>query len=352
MVLIFVSHRRAGRLYPRLGATVRRSGRRAVDNRHPHTHAHHAYAAGGHASDVGVLLIALVANLAFTAGEAVAGLLAHSVALLADAGHNLSDTLGLAIALAAAKLAARPPTSRRSYGFKRAEVLSALTNGLVLAGIAVALAVEAARRLDDPPAVAGGWVTGVAAAGIAVNGACAWVLLRRARESLNVRGAAVHLAGDALSSVAVVGAGAVVLATGWRLADPIVALAVSAVIVLSAWHVVRDAVEILLEATPRGIDADAVGRRMASVHGVVEVHDLHIWTITSGFLALSAHVLVPPGEDCHARRRDLEHVLADEFGIEHTTLQVDHVGDRGFVPLRSVHAAPPAGAERVQASDR
>ena len=303
-----------------------------------HDHAHHAHGHHSHLADARALVPVLGLNLAFTIAEAAAGLLTGSIALLADAGHNLSDTLGVALALVAARLAARPPDSRHSYGLKRAEVLSALTNGLVLVGISVALVVEAARRLDDPPGVAGGWVAAVAAVGIAVNGLSAAILMRRARESLNVRGAAVHLAGDALASLAVVIAGALVFATGWGIADPVVAIVVSVVIVLTAWHVVRDAGAILLESTPRGLEADTVGRRMAASPGVVEVHDLHIWTITSGFLALSAHVLVRPGDDCHARRRELERLLSSEFRIEHTTLQVDHAGDRGFVAVENVRS--------------
>jgi cobalt-zinc-cadmium efflux system protein len=291
-----------------------------------HAHGHVAVDRAGQSR---ALIVALVVNLAYTAVEAIAGVLTDSLALLADAAHNLSDVGALAIALIAAWLAGRPPTARRSFGYQRAEILSALANGVILVVISVWIFIEAAERLASPPEVAGGWVIGVAGVGIVVNGLTGALLWRAGASSLNVRAAALHLAGDALASVGVVIAGVVILATGWLQADPVVSIVVGVLIIAGTWSTLRDSVGVLLEEAPRGLDVADVGRKMASVPGVVEVHDLHVWTITSGFPALSAHVLVRPGDDCHARRRELEELLEHEFGIEHTTLQVDHVSEPG-----------------------
>jgi cobalt-zinc-cadmium efflux system protein len=291
-------------------------------------HAHHGHA-HAHLDGAGArrsLGIALGLNAVYTAGEAVAGFLTGSLALLADAGHNLSDVAALGIALWASWLAARPPTARHSFGYKRAEILAALANALLLVVVSVLVFVEAARRFADPPDVPGGWMLVVAAIGVAVNLGGAAVVYRRDGVDLNLRASFVHLAGDAASSAGVIAAGLIVLTTGWLYADPLFSVLIGVVLVLSAVGIIRDAVLVLLESTPRDVDAEEVGRRMAGVPGVVEVHDLHIWTITSGFPALAAHVLVREEEDCHARRRSLEELLRSEFGITHTTLQVDHAG--------------------------
>ena len=272
------------------------------------------------------LWLALALNLAYTAGEALAGVLTDSLALLADAAHNLSDVAALGIALGAVWLASRPPTAQRSFGFQRAEILSALVNGVILVAVSIWIVVEAIGRLSNPPEVDAGWVIVVAAIGIVVNLTTGALLWRFEASSLNLRAAALHLLGDGLASFGTVLAGVVILATGWLEADPLVSILIAGLIVASSWTILRDAVRILLEETPRGIDAADVGRRMAALEGVVDVHDLHIWTITSGFPALAAHVLVDPGDDCHGRRRELEDLLAREYGISHTTLQVDHAG--------------------------
>jgi len=294
----------------------------------PDAHRHHHGVAKGSGRS---LAVALALNAGYTAAEAAVGFLTGSLALLADAGHNLSDVLALAVALGAVSLARRPPTPSRSFGFKRAEILAALVNALSLVAIAVFVFVEAGRRFAEPPSVPGLWLVTVAGVGVFVNLAGAAAVFRRGGEDLNLRASFVHLLGDALASVGVVVAGALILTTGWRYADPLVSVLIGLVVLASSWGVLRDAVLVLLEAAPRGIDANAVGRRMASLAGVVEVHDLHVWTITSGFPALSAHVLVSPGVDCHARRRELEELLEREFGIEHTTLQVDHAGEERAV---------------------
>jgi cobalt-zinc-cadmium efflux system protein len=286
-----------------------------------HAHDHRSGAVG---AGTGALAVALALNGAFTAVEAVAGAAVGSVALLADAAHNLSDVLALAVALVAARLARRPPTPTRSFGYMRAEILSALFNGVLVVAMGVWIGVEALRRLGDPPEVQGGWLTAVAAVGIAVNAVSALVLARSARDNLNVRASIVHLATDAVASAGVVVGGIVIALTGWYVVDPLLGLAIAALVVLGARGVLSDAVHTLLEGTPRGIDPGLVGARIAAVPGVRDVHDLHIWEITSGFPALSAHVLVEPGGDCHGTRRLLEKLLADEFHIEHTTLQVEH----------------------------
>jgi cobalt-zinc-cadmium efflux system protein len=279
------------------------------------------------------LALALALTLAYTVVEVVGGLYTDSLALLADAVHMLSDNVALALALVAAWLAARPATPERSFGYKRAEVLAALANGVVLVALAIWIFVAAAMRIADPPDVLGGWMLAVALVGIVVNLAAGLILQRARHESLNVEAAFRHVLADLLGSFGVVIAALVILTTGWLQADPLVSILIGLLVLLSAWSILRDSTAILLEATPRGVDAEALGQRLAGVPGVVEVHDLHVWTITSGFPALSAHVLVRPGDDCHARRRELEHLLRDEFGIEHTTLQVDHAVESGLIEM-------------------
>jgi cobalt-zinc-cadmium efflux system protein len=279
------------------------------------------------------LALALALTASYTGVEVVAGLLTGSLALLADAVHMLSDNVSLALALVAVWLAGRPETPARTYGFKRAEVLAALANGVTLVALAIWIFVEAARRLGDPPEVLGGWMLVVALAGVAVNVAAGAVLVRARAGSLNVEAALRHVAADLAGSLGVVAAAVLVLAAGWLVADPLVSILIGLLVLASSWSILRDSTAILLEAAPRGIDTRSLGERLAAAPGVVEVHDLHVWTITSGFPALSAHVLVRPGEDCHARRRELERLLAEEFGITHTTLQVDHAGGEGLVEL-------------------
>jgi cobalt-zinc-cadmium efflux system protein len=290
-----------------------------VEHEHPHERSR------GESHRALVVVLALTAT--FTVAEIVGGLLTGSLALLADAGHMLSDTLSLGLALFAAWLAGRPATPERSFGYQRAEILAALFNGVTLVAISIWIFIEAYSRLREPPEVLGGWMLAVAALGLLVNAVGALILSRSEGDNLNVQGALRHVIADALGSVGAIVAALVIVLTGWRYADPLVSVAIGLLILASSWSLLRDSTNILLEATPRSIDAEEVGRRMAGAEGVVEVHDLHIWTITSGFPALSAHVLVSQSEDCHARRRDLEKLLAHEYGISHTTLQVDHVGD-------------------------
>ena len=288
-------------------------------------HAHHDH--GGSGRSARTLAIVLALTLAYTVAEVVGGLLTDSLALLADAGHMLSDSSSLAIALLAAWLAQRPATPERSFGFRRAEILAALFNGVALVAISIWIFVEAFRRLSDPPDVLGGWMLAVAVGGVVVNLVAAALLARADRENLNVRAAFRHVLADLLGSFGVVLAALVILTTGWAYADPLISIAVALLVLGSSWGVLSDSVSVLLEATPRGVDARAVERALTESAGVTSVHDLHIWTITSGFPALSAHVLVARGDDCHGRRRELEALLEREFGITHTTLQVDHAAD-------------------------
>jgi cobalt-zinc-cadmium efflux system protein len=279
------------------------------------------------------LTAALALTASYTVVEVVGGVLTGSLALLADAVHMLSDNVALVLALVAVWLATRPETSARTFGYKRAEVLAALANGVLLVALAIWIFVEAVMRLRDPSDVLGGWMLLVALLGIAVNVAAGLVLARSRRGSINVEAAFRHVFADLLGSVGVAVAAVVILATGWVEADAVVSILIAVLVLASAWSVLRDSTAILLESAPRGLDAEALGRRLAGAPGVVEVHDLHVWTITSGFTALSAHVLVRPGDDCHARRRELETLLRDEFGIGHTTLQVDHAADGGLVEM-------------------
>jgi cobalt-zinc-cadmium efflux system protein len=289
-----------------------------------HDHQHGENARKGNRRALAVVL-ALTAS--FTVVEIIGGLLTGSLALLADAGHMLSDNLSLGIALFAAWLAGRPATPEKSFGYRRAEILAALANGMTLVAISVWIFVEAYSRLREPTDVLGTPMLAVAALGLLVNVAGAIVLYRSGGENLNVEGAMRHVVADALGSVGAMVAAAVIILTGWRYADPLISVAIGLLILGSSWKLLRDSTNILLEATPCNLNAEEVGHKMAAAEGIVEVHDLHIWTITSGFPALSAHVLVGRHEDCHARRRDLEELLAHEYGISHTTLQVDHVGD-------------------------
>ena len=276
-----------------------------------------------HGSERKALATALALVLGFAAVEVVVGLAADSLALLADAAHMVSDGAALGLALFAAWLARRPATPERSFGWRRAEVLAALVNAVALVGLGLWIIWAAIGRLSDPPDVTGGWVLAAGAAGLVVNLAAARVL-HGAGSGLNVRAAMLHVLADLASSAGVVLAGLILLATGWPYADPIAGLVIGVLVIASTFGVLRETIGVLLEGAPAGMDAREVSAAIASTEGVVGVHDLHLWTITSGFPALSAHVLVAAGADCHAIRRDLEVLLRERFGLEHTTLQVEH----------------------------
>ena len=258
------------------------------------------------------------------AAEIVAGIVGHSLALLADAGHLLTDAAALAFALVASTMAARPAAGRWTYGYSRLEILAAQANGITLGLLALWVIWSAVHRLVDPHEVRGGLVLVVALGGVAVSIAASAVLARAIRESLNVRGAFLHVLTDVAAFGATALAGGLILVTGWDRFDPIASLAVAALMLWSSAQLLRESTVIFLEGAPSDADPDAIGRALVSEEDVVEVHDLHVWTVTSGFPALSAHVLVTPGADCHAARRRLERILSERFGLTHTTLQVEH----------------------------
>ena len=287
-----------------------------------HDHAHdHAVSA---AADRGPLRVALALILGFMVVEVAAGVIADSLALLSDAAHMLTDAAAIGLALAAAGFAARPPSGRFTFGLGRAEVLSAQANGAALLVLASVLGFEAVRRVLDPPTVEGGIVIVVGLLGAAVNVAAAMALARAERRSLNVEGARAHVLTDLYASLGAALAGALVLLFDFRAADPIAALLVALLMLRTAWKLLRDSARVLLEGAPAGMDPEAIGQALARHPGVVEVHDLHVWEVTTDFPALAAHVMVAPGDDCHRIRRELQAELGERFGIRHTTLQVDH----------------------------
>ena len=291
-----------------------------------HAHHGHAHASERLDTDRRALTIALLLIGGFVVVELVAGIVAHSLALLADAGHLFSDAAALGMALWAASMAVRPTRGRFTFGFRRLEIVAAQANGLMLLLVGLWIVYTAVRRLVSPPDVSGGLVLVVALAGIAVNLAATLALSRASRESLNVRGAFLHVASDLAAFIGTAIAGAIVLSTGWNRADPIASLVVAGLMFYAAWLLLRDTTRIFLETSPQEIDPADVGRAIVSIPHVVEAHDLHVWTVSSGFAALSAHVLVEPGADCHGLRRTIEAMLRERFDLEHTTLQVDHAG--------------------------
>jgi len=275
------------------------------------------------------LILGLALLLAFMVGEVVAGIIGNSLALLSDAGHMLTDAGALALSLVVIGLAGRPPEGGLTYGLKRTEILSGLANGITLLVIAALIVYEAIRRLVSPPEVDARLMLGVALVGVAVNLAVTWQLARAERRSLNIRGSYQHILTDLYAFIGTALAAGVILLTGFDRADPIASLVVAGLMVRAACGLLRDAVRVLLEAAPVGMRPAEVAAAITAHPSVANVHDLHVWEITSGFPALSAHVLVRPGDDCHATRRELEQLLDRRFGIEHTTLQVDHVARQG-----------------------
>jgi cobalt-zinc-cadmium efflux system protein len=289
-----------------------------------------------HSSARRPLALALGLILGLMAGEVVFGFVAGSLALLADAGHMLTDAAALALALGAASFAGRPARGRWTFGFRRLEILAAHVNGITLLVVGVVIVYTARRRLVNPPDVRGGIVLVVALAGIAVNVAASLLLHGPSRESLNVRGAFLHVVTDLAAFVGTAAAGAIILATGWDRADPVASLVVAALIFWSSLSLLRESTRILLEVAPR--EPLEVEQAMLGVPQVTGVHDLHVWTVGSGFPSISAHVLVDQGADCHAIRLELATLLRDRFGLGHSTLQVEHAPARvreGGLPLAS-----------------
>jgi cobalt-zinc-cadmium efflux system protein len=297
-----------------------------------HDHAGHTHAIDADA-DSGRLTAVLGLILAFMAVEVTVGVLAHSLALIADAGHMLTDAGGIAFSLVALRLAARPAAGAMTFGFRRVEILSAQANGVTLLILSAFIVYEAVRRLFDPPHVRAGLILAVALAGVAVNLVAVWMLSRANRRSLNVEGSFQHLLTDLYGFIGTAVAAVVILVSGFQRADPLVSLLIAALMIRAGYSLVKASGRVFLEAAPEGLDPQAIGAALVAQAGVVEVHDLHVWEVTSGFPALSAHVLVGADSDCHMVRRAMEAMLRERFALDHTTLQVDHEGDGGLLMI-------------------
>ncbi len=322
----------------------------AAHDAHPdHSHGGHSHAGHSHGpsreTERGAMKAALTLIVAYMLAEVVAGVLAGSLALLSDAAHMLTDAVALVIGLLASRLAERPARGALTYGLGRAEILSAQANGVTLLVLGVLIVVDAIRRLVSPPAVAGTPVLVVALAGIVVNVAAAAILARgsggpEGTRSLNLEGSYRHIVTDLYGFIATAVAAGVILATGFDRADAIASLIIAAILLHASYGLLKASGRVFMEAAPAGLDPDTIGRALAAQDGVVEVHDLHVWEVTSGFEALSAHVVVHAGDDCHERRRALQQMLRDRFGITHTTLQVDH--EAGPQPPLQIELPDPA----------
>ncbi len=302
-----------------------------------HDHAGHSHGPGAgvaaHARAAGRknLLIVLGLTAAFMVAEAAGGVLSNSLALLADAAHMLTDVGALALSLFALKFAQRPATPEKTYGYLRFEILAALLNGVGLIVLSIFIFIEAWKRFRQPVSIDGGLMLAVAAVGLVVNIVAALLLHRSAGESLNVRGAYLHVLGDLLGSIGAIAAAAIILSTGWTPADPIISVLVGALIVVSSWNLIRESVDILLEAVPSHLDLEEIRTAIRDIDGVVAVHDLHVWTVTSGFFAMSGHAIVADIEQAQAVLTEIHERMHDRFGITHVTVQVEqrriyHIG--------------------------
>jgi len=300
------------------------------DDHHDHAHPHHHHHGGAHAHGVSAdadrryLTIAFLLIVGFMAVEVVVGIVAHSLALLSDAGHMLTDAAALALSLVVLRYVQGAGGEALTYGRRRAEVLSGQANGAVLLVLAALVTYESITRLIAPPDVAALPMTIVAAAGVLVNLAAAWVLAKANRQSMNIEGSFQHLLTDLYAFIGTLVAGVVILVTGFDRADALASLLVAALMFRSGFDLQRKAIRVLLESAPEGIPPRDVGMALARAEHVREVHDLHLWELAPGHPILTAHVLVAPGADCHGIRRALEQVLKQQYRIAHTTLQVDH----------------------------
>jgi cobalt-zinc-cadmium efflux system protein len=305
-----------------------------VAHQHAHPHPH------GRAAERGALRAALMLIVTFMLAEVAVAVIAHSLALLSDAAHMLTDAVALAMSLAAARLAARPAAGAMTYGLGRAEILSAQANGVTLAVLAVLIVINAISRLVSSPAVHGAPVLVVALVGVGVNLIAARILARGSgpARSLNVEGSYRHILTDLYGFIATAAAAIVIIATGFSRADAIASLLIAGLLAHAAYGLLMASGRVFMEAAPAGLDPEQIGRALAGRPGVVEVHDLHVWEVTSGFPALSAHVVVRAGDDCHQRRRELQELVKERFGVGHTTLQVDH--EAAAQPPLQIEVAP------------
>jgi cobalt-zinc-cadmium efflux system protein len=308
---------------------------------HSHDHAGHAHGFGAHALEARRedsrrrMWIALAINVVLLLAETVGGILTGSLAVLADAGHLLSDVGSIVLALIAARLATLPAAGRRTFGYQRSEVLAALVNGLLLVVVSVAIAWAAIGRLSDPPSIDGAGVLVLGALGLAGNLAATWVLARGQREDVNLEGVLRHSVADALGSLGVLVAGGFVLLGGSAIVDPIVGLLIAGLVLASSWRLIKEPFEVLMEAAPADLDVDRMGAAICAEEGVRSVHDLHVWTVTAGFGAVAAHVVVARGSDRDLIRRRLELTLGERFGIEHTTLQMEEEADQALLRVEN-----------------
>ena len=299
---------------------------------HGHDHSHNGGAGHGHSHEIsadadrGKLAVALALILGFMAVEVAVGIAASSLALLSDAAHMLTDAAAIALALLAISLAQRPARGAFTFGLKRAEILSAQFNGATLLVLGLLVVIEGVRRIINPPDVEGTAVLIVALVGVAVNLAATRAIAGANRDSLNIEGAYQHLLTDLAAFIATAIAGLIVILTGFKEADGIAALIVATIMLYASYGLLRDSGRVFLEAAPRGMDVPEIGKALVHQPGVVEVHDLHVWEVSSAMPALAAHVIVERDCDCHAARLQLVEILRDRFGIEHTTLQMDHQG--------------------------
>ena len=311
---------------------------------HADDHSGHSHGVTADTSK-GRLAVALGLIVAFMAGEVVAGILAHSLALLSDAAHMLTDAGAIALSLFALRLAARPASGAMTFGLKRAEILSAQANGGSLLVLAALIVYEAIHRLVTPPAVSGWTVTIVAVVGVAVNLLATWQLAKANRQNMAVEGSFQHILTDLYAFIGTAIAGVVIVTTGFHRADPIASLLVAALMLKAAYGLLKDSGRVLLEMAPEQLNVQEIGGALAAHPHVASVHDLHVWEIGSDFPSLSAHVLVHEGDDCHGIRRELEEMLDERFGIDHTTLQVDHQGSE------LVQIGADRGGRRVTSGD-
>jgi cobalt-zinc-cadmium efflux system protein len=313
---------------------------------HSHDHGGHGHGFGAHALEARRedsrkrMYVALAINVALLLAEAIGGVLTGSLAVLADAGHLLSDVGSIVLALIAARLASLPAVGNRTFGYQRSEVLAALVNGLLLVVVSVGIGYAAIGRLSDPPGIDGAGVLGLGVLGLVGNLAATLVLARGQREDLNLEGVLRHSFADALGSLGVVIAGAWVLAGGSDIVDPIVGLLISALVLISSWRLIKEPFEVLMESAPADLDVDAMGATICGEEGVRSIHDLHVWTVTAGFRAFAAHVVVAQGTDRDLVRRRLELTLGEQFGIEHTTLQMEEEAEQGLLRVENVPGAP------------
>lgn len=311
-----------------------------------HDHAGHSHGYGAHALEARRadsrrrMWWALSINLGLLVAEVIGGIVTGSLALLADAGHVLSDAGAIVLALVAVRLAALPASGRRTFGYQRSEVLAALVNGIALVVISVVIAVAAFGRFSDPPEIDGAGVLALGVFGLAGNAVATLILARGRRDDINLEGVLRHSLADALGSVGVVVAGGFVLLGGSPVVDPIVSLSIAALILISSWRLIKEPFDVLMEAAPPGLDVEALGEAICGEEPVRSVHDLHVWTVTAGFGAIAAHVVVARGADRDLITRRLEVMLGERFGIEHTTLQIEEEADQGLLSVENAPDSP------------